>query len=119
MKFVLDIDFAKKTKKVVLTLKKAFLERQQNQFDDCTLVIRRTDSDSLSGLGGEKEVKKHVGDDGNIARLSVRTGRSDVYLYISSSSTPLFKRSCLKNALKKTSNTAKMPQMRHSLTSII
>lgn len=61
MKVELTIDRTKEIPKgAVPALEKELLKRLQNQFDDCSLVIRRAGSDGLSVYGGEKEVKKTV-----------------------------------------------------------
>lgn len=41
-------------------LEKELLKQLQNQFEDCSLVIRRAGSDGLNVYGGEKEAKKTV-----------------------------------------------------------
>jgi len=61
MKVELTIDCTKELPKAAVpALEKELLKRLQNQFDDCSLVIRRAGSDGLSVYGGEKEVKKTV-----------------------------------------------------------
>lgn len=61
MKVELTIDRTKELPKgAVPALEKELLKRLQEQFDNCTLVIRRAGSDGLSVFGGEKEVKKKV-----------------------------------------------------------
>jgi hypothetical protein len=61
MKVELTIDRTKELPKgAVPALEKVLLKRLQNQFEDCSLVIRRAGSDGLSVSGGEKEVKKKV-----------------------------------------------------------
>ncbi|MBM3071683.1 DinI-like family protein [Enterobacter sp. RHBSTW-00994] len=61
MKVELTIDRTKELPKgAVPALEKELLKRLQEQFDDCSLVIRRTGSDGLSVFGGEKEAKKKV-----------------------------------------------------------
>lgn len=61
MKVGLTIDRTKEFPKgAVPALEKELLKQLQNQFDKCSLVIRRTGSDGLSVYGGEKEVKKKV-----------------------------------------------------------
>lgn len=41
-------------------LEKELLKQLQNQFDECSLVIRNAGSDVFSVYGGEKEAKKKV-----------------------------------------------------------
>ncbi|MCK7325108.1 DinI-like family protein [Enterobacter roggenkampii] len=61
MKVELTIDRTKDLPKgAVSALEKELLKRLQNQFDECSLVIRRAGSDGLSVYGGEKEAKKKV-----------------------------------------------------------
>lgn len=61
MKVELTIDRTKKLPDgAVPALEKELLKRLQNQFEDCSLVIRRAGSDGLSVYGGEKEAKKTV-----------------------------------------------------------
>lgn len=61
MKVELTIDHTKKLPNgAVPALEKELLKRLQNQFEDCSLVIRRAGSDGLSVYGGEKEAKKTV-----------------------------------------------------------
>lgn len=61
MKVELTIDRIKELPKgSVPALEKELLKRLQNQFDECSLVIRRAGSDGLSVYGGEKEAKKKV-----------------------------------------------------------
>ena len=61
MKVELTIDRTKKLPNGALpALEKELLKRLQNQFEDCSLVIRRAGSDGLSVYGGEKEAKKTV-----------------------------------------------------------
>ena len=61
MKVKLSIDRTKELPKgAVPALEKELLTRLQDQVGDCTLVIRRTGSDGLSVLGGEKDAKKKV-----------------------------------------------------------
>lgn len=61
MKVELTIDRTKELPKgAVPALEKELLKRLQNQFDECSLVIRRSGSDGLSVFGGEKEAKKKV-----------------------------------------------------------
>ncbi|MBG0672007.1 DinI-like family protein [Enterobacter hormaechei] len=61
MKVELTIDRTKELPEGALpALEKELLKRFQNQFDECSLVIRRAGSDGLSVYGGEKEAKKKV-----------------------------------------------------------
>ncbi|RBO21783.1 DinI-like family protein [Enterobacter ludwigii] len=61
MKVELTIDRTKELPKgAVPALEKELLKRRQNQFDECSLVIRRTGSDGISVYGGEKEAKKKI-----------------------------------------------------------
>lgn len=61
MKVELTIDRTKKLPDgAVPALEKELLKRLQNQYEDCSLVIRRSGSDGLSVYGGEKEAKKTV-----------------------------------------------------------
>lgn len=61
MRVELSIDRTKELpKSAVPALEKELLTRLQDQVGDCTLVIRRTGSDGLSVLGGEKDAKKKV-----------------------------------------------------------
>lgn len=61
MRVELTIDRTKKLPDgAVLALEKELLKRLQNQFEGCSLVIRRAGSDGLSVYGGEKEAKKTV-----------------------------------------------------------
>mgnify|MGYP002507233722 CR=1 FL=1 len=61
MRVELSIDRTKELPKgAVPALEKELLTRLQDQVGDCTLVIRRTGSDGLSVLGGEKDAKKKV-----------------------------------------------------------
>ena len=56
MKAELTIDRTKELPKGVVTaLEKELLNRLQNQFDECSLVIRRAGSDGLRVYGSEKE----------------------------------------------------------------
>lgn len=61
MKVELTID---RTKKLLdgarPAMEKELLKRLRNQFVDCSLVVRRADSDGLSVYGGAKEAKKTV-----------------------------------------------------------
>lgn len=61
MKVELTIERTKKLPNgAVPALEKELLKRLQNQFEDCSLVIRRAGSDGLSVYGAEKEAKKTV-----------------------------------------------------------
>lgn len=61
MKVELTIDRTQELPKgAVPALEKELLKRFQNQFDECSLVIRRAGSDGLSVYGNEKEAKKRV-----------------------------------------------------------
>ncbi|XHF49442.1 MAG: DinI-like family protein [Enterobacter roggenkampii] len=61
MKIELTIDRTKELPKgAVPALEKELLKHLQNQFDDCTLVVRRAGADGLAVFGGEKESKKKV-----------------------------------------------------------
>lgn len=61
MRVELSIDRTKELPKgAVPALEKELSTRLQDQVGDCTLVIRRTGSDRLSVLGGEKDAKKKV-----------------------------------------------------------
>lgn len=56
MKAELTIDRTKELPKGAVTaLEKELLNRLQNQFDECCLVIRRAGSDGLRVYGSEKE----------------------------------------------------------------
>jgi hypothetical protein len=41
-------------------LEKELLKRLSNQYEDCSLVIRRAGSDGLSVFGGDKDDKKKI-----------------------------------------------------------
>ena len=57
MKVELTIDRTKELPKgAVPALEKELLKRLGNQYENCSLSIRRTGSDGLSVLGGDKEV---------------------------------------------------------------
>lgn len=59
MKVELTIDRIKELPRgAVPALEKELFKRLQNQFDGCSLVIRRAGLDRLSVYGGEKEDKK-------------------------------------------------------------
>lgn len=61
MKVELTIDRTKELPKgTVPALEKELLKRPQNQFDECSLIIRRAGPDRLRAYGGEKEAKKKV-----------------------------------------------------------
>lgn len=61
MKVELIIDRTKELpKSAVPTLEKELLKRLQNQFDECSLVIRRAGSNGLNVYGGDKKAKKKV-----------------------------------------------------------
>lgn len=61
MKVELTIDRTKELPKgAVPALEKELSKRLQNQFDECSLVIRRAGSHGLSVYGREKEAKKMV-----------------------------------------------------------
>ncbi|MFZ5134129.1 DinI-like family protein [Enterobacter hormaechei] len=61
MRVKLTIDLTKELPKgAVPALEKELLKRLQNQFDECSPVVRRAGPDGLSVYGGEKEVKKKV-----------------------------------------------------------
>ena len=59
MKVELTIDRTKELPKgAVFTLEIELSKRLQNQFEDCSLVVRRVWSDGFSVFGGERDVKK-------------------------------------------------------------
>jgi len=61
MKVELTIDLTKQLPKgAVPALEKELSKRLQNQFDECSVVIRRAGSDGLNVYGGEKEAKNTV-----------------------------------------------------------
>lgn len=61
MKVELTIDRTKELPKGALpALEKELLKRLNNQYENCSLVIRRTGSDSLSVFGGNKDDKKNI-----------------------------------------------------------
>jgi hypothetical protein len=63
MNVELTIDHIKELpKSATPALTKELLKRLQNQFDECSLVIRSADSDGLSVYCGEKEAKEKVED---------------------------------------------------------
>lgn len=61
MKVELTIDRTKELPKgAIPALEKELLKRLSNQFEDCSLVIRRAGSDGLSVFGGDKDDKKKI-----------------------------------------------------------
>ncbi|MDM3524766.1 DinI-like family protein [Citrobacter sp. Ca226] len=61
MKVELTIDHTKEFPKGALSvLEKELLKRLNNQYENCSLVIRRTGLDSLSVFGGNKDDKKNI-----------------------------------------------------------
>lgn len=61
MKVELTIDRTKELPKgAVPALEQELLNRLRNQFDECSLVIRRAGSDGLNVYGGDKEAKNKV-----------------------------------------------------------
>lgn len=61
MKVELTIDRTKELPKGALpALEKELLKRLNNQYENCSLVIRRTGSDSLSVFGGNKDDKNNI-----------------------------------------------------------
>lgn len=59
MKVELTIDRTKKLPDgAVPALEKELLKRLNNQYENCSLIIRRAGSDGLSVFGGEKDDKK-------------------------------------------------------------
>ncbi|UYF57258.1 DinI family protein [Citrobacter amalonaticus] len=61
MKVELTIDRIKELPKGALpALEKELLKRLNNQYENCSLVIRRAGSDSLSVFGGNKDDKKNI-----------------------------------------------------------
>ncbi|HEM7434596.1 TPA: DinI-like family protein [Citrobacter amalonaticus] len=61
MKVELTIDRTKEFPKGALSvLEKELLKRLNNQYENCSLVIRRTGLDSLSVFGGNKDDKKNI-----------------------------------------------------------
>lgn len=61
MKVELTIDRTKKLPEGALpALQKELSQRLQNEFEDCSVTIRRAGMDGLSVYGGEKEVKKKI-----------------------------------------------------------
>lgn len=61
MKVELTIDRTKELPKgAIPALEKELLKRLGNQYENCSLIIRRAGSDGLSVLGGDKEDKKKI-----------------------------------------------------------
>lgn len=61
MKVELTIDRTKKLPDGALpALQIELSKRLQNEFEDCSVIIRRAGMDGLSVYGGEKEVKKKI-----------------------------------------------------------
>lgn len=61
MKVELTIDRTKELPKgAIPALEKELLKRLGNQYENCSLSIRRAGSDGLSVLGGDKEDKKKI-----------------------------------------------------------
>ncbi|HBK3300221.1 TPA: DinI family protein [Citrobacter koseri] len=61
MKVELTIDRTKKLPDgAVPALEKELLKRLNNQYENCSLIIRRAGSDGLSVFGGEKDDKKQI-----------------------------------------------------------
>lgn len=61
MRVELTIDRTKELPKgAVPALEKELLKRLSNQYEDCSLNIRRAGSDGLSVLGGDKDDKKKI-----------------------------------------------------------
>ena len=61
MKVEVTIDRTKKLPDGALpALEAELLKRLSNQFDDCSLIVRRASADGLSILGGEKNDKKRI-----------------------------------------------------------
>lgn len=61
MKVELTIDRTKELPKgAVPALEKELLKRLGNQYDNCSLIIRRAGSDGLSVFGGDKDDKKKI-----------------------------------------------------------
>lgn len=57
----LTIDRTKEfPKSAIAALKKELLERRQNKFDECSLVINLAGFDGFRAYGDEKEAKKKV-----------------------------------------------------------
>ncbi|HEM6827241.1 TPA: DinI family protein [Citrobacter koseri] len=61
MKDELTIDRTKKLPDcAVPELEKELLKRLNNQYENCSLIIRRAGSDGLSVFGGDKDDKKKI-----------------------------------------------------------
>ncbi|MFQ1038255.1 DinI-like family protein [Citrobacter koseri] len=61
MKVELTIDRTKKLPDgAVPALEKELLKRLNNQYENCSLIIRRAGSDGLSVFGGDKDDKKKI-----------------------------------------------------------
>ncbi|CAH5649140.1 DNA damage-inducible protein I [Enterobacter cloacae] len=61
MKVELTIDRRKKLPEGAMpALEKELLKRLSDQFEDCSLIVRRAGSDGLSVYGGAKEAKNAV-----------------------------------------------------------
>ncbi|MGS3504031.1 DinI-like family protein [Citrobacter koseri] len=61
MKVELTIDRTKKLPDgAVPALEKELLKRLNNQYENCSLTIRRAGSDGLSVFGGDKDDKKKI-----------------------------------------------------------
>ncbi|EOT1756545.1 DinI-like family protein [Citrobacter koseri] len=61
MKVELTIDRTKKLPEgAVPALEKELLKRLNNQYENCSLTIRRAGSDGLSVFGGDKDDKKKI-----------------------------------------------------------
>lgn len=61
MKVELTIDRTKKLPDgAVSALEKELLKRLNNQYENCSLTIRRAGSDGLSVFGGDKDDKKKI-----------------------------------------------------------
>ncbi|SQB40236.1 prophage damage-inducible protein [Citrobacter koseri] len=71
MKVELTIDRTKKLPDgAVPALEKELLKRLNNQYENCSLIIRRAGSDGLSVFGGDKDDKKQIEKDpsGNLGK---------------------------------------------------
>ncbi|WP_445336285.1 DinI-like family protein [Citrobacter koseri] len=61
MKVELTIDRTKKLPDgAVPALEKELLKRLNNQYENCSLIVRRAGSDGLSVFGGDKDDKKKI-----------------------------------------------------------
>lgn len=61
MKVELAIDRTKELpKNAVFALEKELLKRLGNQYENCSLTIRRAGSDGLTVFGGDKDDKKKI-----------------------------------------------------------